>query len=189
MWQFTQRRIKFFSIGHTQNDCRICHGILVSLFFYIISIRSSGGIIFVPVCSVITTSTIYIYTVSVNISITKTGFLALSLIHSLKTGGRDNNSAIYYPKHAPCFTQPDYNCLRQCSPRPGQLAMLVITADLINQLRLTGSAEPDRTVTSGSRSTAAKVRVSIVLAPLSSTPLITRRSKVGDLGRDLDSAH
>lgn len=63
--------------------------------------------------------------------------------------------------------------------------MLVITGDLINQLRLTGSAEPDRTVTSGSRSTAAKVRESIVLATLSSTPLITRRSKVGDLGRDL----
>jgi len=61
--------------------------------------------------------------------------------------------------------------------------MLVITADLINQLCLTGSAEPDRTVTSGSRSTAARVRVSIVLAPLSSTPLIMRRSKVGDLGR------
>lgn len=117
---------------------------------------------------------------SVSVSITKTRFLA----HPFT---KDNNSAIHNPKQAPCFTQPDYNCLRQCSPRPGQLAMLVITADLINQLCLPGSAEPDRNVTSGSRSTAAKVSVSIVLGPLSSTPLITRRSKVGDSGRNLDS--
>lgn len=85
---------------------------------------------------------------------------------------KDNNLSIHWREQAQCFTQPDYNCLRQCSPRPGQAAMLVITADLINQLGMTRSAEPGNTITSGSHSTAAKVTVSImltVLTPLSST--------------------
>lgn len=60
MWQFTQGWIKFF-IGHTKNERKICHGILLSLFFYFISIGSSRRNYFSMLCLYVLLLQNYIY--------------------------------------------------------------------------------------------------------------------------------